>query len=204
MFQKPSLSYEKKLWRQGYQNVVGLDEAGKGAWAGPIVAASIVLPKGLRLGHLGINDSKKLSPPKREKAFLKLTKIATNWSVGVVDHEHIDHEGIISANRLAMRKAIDKLHIDPHYLLIDGVSFFDHYLPHEFVAKGDSRVASIAAASIIAKVVRDQIMSQLNQYHLDYQFPQHKGYGTKLHENLLDQHGLSEIHRRSFRPMVKF
>jgi len=201
MFTKPTLNHEKKLWRAGFQNVVGLDEAGKGAWAGPIVAAAVVLPQDIRIKHLGLNDSKKLTPRKRKEVFLKLTKILSAWSVGIVSHQHIDQEGILSANRVAMYKAVSKLKTHPHYLLIDGVKFFDHHLPYEFIVKGDSKIASIAAASIIAKVIRDYIMTDLHKRYRDHALDQHKGYGTKLHEDLLNQHGLSEIHRQSFKPM---
>ena len=126
MFTKPTLNLEKQLWRQGYQNIIGLDEAGKGAWAGPIVAAAVVLPKKINTKELGLNDSKKLSPQKREQVFLKIIKNIPAWSVGVISHEYIDREGIIPANRHAMYKAVNRLVVDPHYLLVDGIKFFHH------------------------------------------------------------------------------
>jgi len=201
---KPTLSLERKLWRQGYKTVAGLDEAGKGSWAGPIVAAAVVLPKNIKTRQLILADSKRVSPKKRETLFLKLVKVVPTWSVGIVGHEHIDREGILSANRVAMLKAVQKLPTQPDYLLVDGVKFFDHHLPHEFITKGDAKIASIAAASIIAKVVRDYIMHSLDSNYLDHALRQHKGYGTRLHEELLNKHGLSEIHRRTFQPMVDF
>lgn len=202
MFQKPDLKLEKQLWRAGYENVVGLDEAGKGAWAGPIVAAAVCLPVGMNIKNIGLNDSKKLTPAQREKVFVRLMKIIPSWSVGVVDAEYIDREGILPANRHAMYKALSKIRLSPDYLLVDGVKFFDHHLPHEFIIKGDGKIASIAAASIIAKVVRDYIMQSLHQKYSVYDFSKHKGYGTRFHEGILNIHGLSEIHRRSFQPMI--
>ncbi len=198
----PSAKYENQLRRRGYTFIAGLDEAGRGSWAGPLVAGAVILHPEKKVD--GICDSKLLAPEKRKKVFLCLTKNCLTWSVGIVSPEEIDGLGIISANRLAFERAVKKLNIRPDYLLVDGLRNFDSNIHHEFIVKGDRKILSIAAASIIAKVIRDQILIYLHKIYPEYNFLQHKGYGTEEHSTRLQEYGLSEIHRLSFRPMVLY
>ncbi|MDD5341963.1 MAG: ribonuclease HII [Patescibacteria group bacterium] len=195
---KPSRLEEKKLWKLGYRNIAGLDEAGRGAWAGPIVAAAVILPPRIRLE--GLRDSKQLSPGQREKLFSAIAKVAISWSVGIVSHRLIDRKGIGPANILAMVLAIKKLSVAPDYLLIDALKF-DHLLPSQAIVRGDQKVFSIAAASILAKVTRDRILIGQHEKLPQYDFHLHKGYGTKHHLALIKKHGVSQFHRKSYRPM---
>lgn len=195
-FSKPTYTWENKLWRNGLQHVAGLDEVGRGALAGPVVAVAVVLPRGLRMK--GLNDSKLLSVKKREELFLLIQKSALGIGVGIISHEVVDREGIIPATRQAFIRSINKLPCKAHYLLVDGVKLFDWDTPIEFVIRGDARVGSIAAASIVAKVIRDKIMAGYHDKYPQYDFDTHKGYGTKKHRELIDEYGLSEIHRKSF------
>lgn len=194
-----NLKFENNLWRSGYDHVVGLDEAGRGSWAGPLVAAAVVLPHGANI--VGVDDSKKLTPQKRERVFLDIVKIALSWGLGIVSQKTIDEVGILQANKMAFIQALEKINPAPQYILVDGIKNFEPSTPHEFIISGDSRVMSIAAASIVAKVVRDQILNQLHHLYPHYNLQQHKGYGTAEHRQALQEHGLSEIHRLSFRPM---
>jgi len=197
---KPSSKYEKQLHKLGYTLIAGLDEAGRGSWAGPLVAGAVILPPNKKFK--GIRDSKLLSPQKRQKLFLQITKNAVSWSVGIVSHQEIDKMGIIPANRLAFERAVKKLQITPEYLLVDGVRNFSSNIPHQFIIQGDRKIVSIAAASIIAKVIRDQILKTLHQLYPMYNFEKHKGYGTKEHLKYLSEYGPSEIHRLSYKPML--
>lgn len=196
----PSSKYENQLRRHGYTFIAGLDEAGRGSWAGPLVAGAVILHPRKKVD--GICDSKLLAPEKRKKIFLKLTKKCLTWSVGLVSPEEIDELGIIPANRLAFERAVKKLDIRPDYLLVDGLRNFNSNIHHEFIVQGDRKILSIAAASIIAKVIRDQILTSLHKIYPEYNFHEHKGYGTKEHLARLQEHGFSEIHRLSFRPMA--
>lgn len=201
MFWRPTKKIENKLWQQGYKLVAGLDEAGRGAWAGPIVAAAVILPVRFKIG--GIRDSKLLSPRAREKLFVYITKNALGVGVGVVSEKIIDERGIIEANRRAFLAAVDNLAIAAEYLLVDGLKIFEHTLPADFIIRGDQKVASIAAASIIAKVTRDNILKKHHERYPEYEFAQHKGYGTKLHYEKINQYGLSQIHRKTWEPMIR-
>jgi len=192
--------HENKLWRNGHDLIVGLDEAGRGSWAGPIVAGAVVFPRGFKSVD-GLRDSKKLSPAAREKLFLQITKNCLGWAVGIVPHTHIDEVGILEANREVFRRALENLGLAPHYILVDGVKIFEPEVPHEFIIKGDDKIASIAAASIIAKVVRDKILAQFSKDYPEYNWRENKGYGTEEHRLALDKFGLSELHRLSFMPM---
>ena len=145
---KPNYKIENKLWRNGLEYVVGLDEAGRGSWAGPVVAAAVVLPGRLRLK--GLRDSKLMTPRKREELFRLIQGRALGIGVGIVSHEEIDKQGIIPATRKAFLLAIEKLPLDPHYLLVDGVKIFEHEKPVEFFIKGDNRIVSIEEESVIA------------------------------------------------------
>lgn len=196
----PTYRYENRLRKKGYNNIVGLDEAGRGAWAGPVVAAAVVLPPKLRIK--GLRDSKLLSPARREKLHIYIQKNALSIGIGIVSEKIIDEKGIIEATRSAFLKAINKLPLEGDYLLVDGLKLFEHNTPYEFLIKGDTRVASIAAASIIAKVTRDYILMDYHRQYPDYGFDVHKGYGTKKHREAINKYGLCEIHRMSYRPMV--
>jgi ribonuclease HII len=192
--------HENKLWKQGYDAIAGLDEAGRGSWAGPLVAGAVVWPRGFKKVD-GLRDSKKLSPLAREKLFLQITKNCLGWAVGIVPHTHIDELGILEANRNVFRRALANLGLAPHYVLIDGVKIFEPEYPHEFVIRGDDKIASIAAASVVAKVVRDRLLAQFSREYPKYNWQENKGYGTAEHRALIEKFGLSELHRLSFLPM---
>lgn len=198
MMIKPSWSEEKKLHKKGYRHVAGIDEAGRGAWAGPIVAAAVILPMNLNIPDL--RDSKLLSPKQRERIFSLITKQAVNWNVGIVDQTTIDDFGINFANTLVIHKAIARLAVKPDYLLIDAVKL-KHDIPSKAIIGGDKKVMSIAAASIIAKVIRDQILTSEHKNYPEYGFHLHKGYGTKRHQAMLKKHGASDYHRKSYEPV---
>ncbi|MDD4178558.1 MAG: ribonuclease HII [Candidatus Margulisbacteria bacterium] len=195
----PSLRYEKTLCKQGYKLIAGVDEVGRGPIAGPIVAAAVILPSNCSIK--GLDDSKKLTPQKRESLSLKIGKEAVDIGIGIVDHQTIDLINIWQANLLAMRRAIRDLALAPDYLLIDGGRYkLDLPIPQRGITGGDGRCVSIAAASIIAKVVRDRLMDEYHKDYPLYRFNQHKGYGTKAHFQLLKKYGPCAIHRRSFFP----
>ncbi len=192
----PTQKLEKKLHKKGYRYIAGIDEVGRGSVAGPLVAAAVILPNNFKIK--GLKDSKALSQTAREKFFLIITKKALSWSVGKVSERVIDHLGILAANKLAFTRAIKKLAIKPDYLIFDGVRILQPKTPHEFVIAGDTKIYSVAAASIIAKVVRDMIMVRYHQDDPKYKFHQHKGYGTKNHLNIVKKNGPSTYHRLSF------
>ncbi len=202
MFTKPTYKIENKLYKQGYKNIAGLDEVGRGAWAGPVVAAAVILPPKLKIK--GIRDSKLLSSTQREKLYIYISKKAIAVAVGVVSEKIIDSQGIIAATRQAFLQAIDNLTQPVDYLLVDGLKIFEHKKPVDFLIKGDNKIISVAAASIIAKVTRDNILKEYHKKYPEYNFIKHKGYGTKEHRELLYQHGLSKIHRKSWQPMIGF
>lgn len=192
--------HEKKALAAGHTVICGCDEAGAGPLAGPVYAAAVVLPLGVEIP--GLNDSKKLSEKKREALFPMLKELALDWSVACVDEKEIDATDILSARMKAMQRAIDGLKTAPDYALIDGDR--DHgrtariTTKHECIVKGDSLSASIAAASILAKVSRDHFMLEMAERYPQYHFEKHKGYGTKLHYEALNQYGPSPIHRLTF------
>lgn len=192
--------YEKEAADTGFTAVCGCDEAGAGPLAGPVYAAAVVLPFGVEIP--GLNDSKKLTEKKREALFPVVKETALSWAVACVDAEEIDRTDILSARMKAMQLAIDALDQTAQFALIDGNR--DHgktaaiTTPHRCIVKGDSLSASIAAASILAKVSRDHHMMELAEQYPKYQLAKHKGYGTKLHYELLRKHGPSPIHRKTF------
>lgn len=194
---KPNFSYERKLWSDGFSLVAGVDEVGRGAWAGPLYAAAVVFPPRTRLK--GINDSKKLSPEKRGEIVPVVKKKALFWSVASVGVSFIEKFGIGRATQKAMRKALEALRKNPDFVLVDyfKLPFLgdDKHLSLKF---GDSLSASIAAASVLAKVARDNYMAELSSSYPQYGFEAHKGYGTKMHQEKVRQHGPCEIHRKSF------
>jgi len=195
----PNRQNEKQLWQQGYKYIAGLDEAGKGSWAGPLVAAAVILNPKKRIS--GLRDSKLLSALARERLYEIIVKQALGWSVGIISHKAIDETGITAANISAMTEALKNLKIAPDYLLIDAVKIRYQNLPAQSVIDGDYKIASVAAASIIAKVTRDRLMVAWNKEFPAYGFAAHKGYGTKKHYELLCQHGVCRLHRQSFEPM---
>lgn len=186
---------EEYLAKQGYLRIGGIDEAGRGPLAGPVVAACVLLPQNCFLP--GLNDSKKLSAVKREKLEQMIKKEAIAWSVGLVNHKEIDCLNIYQATRVAMRKAVRSLQNQPDYLLIDALSI-DIELPQEGIVHGDSLSASIAAASIIAKTYRDRLMELMDHFYPVYGFKENKGYGTARHLEALRRYGASPVHRKSF------
>ncbi len=190
------LKFEKEAYDQGFQVVCGVDEAGRGPLAGPVFAAAVILPRNQSIE--GVNDSKKLSEKKRELLFDKIRQEALAYCVASVDEKTIDEINILQATFLAMKNAIEGLDVKPDYALIDGNKTPNVDLPMQAVVKGDARSASIAAASILAKVSRDRYMLEMAQLYPQYKFEQHKGYGTKLHYEMLDEYGVSPIHRVSF------
>ena len=176
--------------------ICGIDEAGRGPLAGPVVAGAVILPKDCEI--LFLNDSKKLSEKKREALFLEIQEKAETWSVGVVGPEVIDEINILQATYQAMRKAIAGLKVQPELLLNDAVTIPGVEIPQVPIVKGDAKSLSIAAASIMAKVTRDHLMVEYDQIYLQYGFAKHKGYGTAAHIAALKEYGPCPIHRRSF------
>lgn len=198
---KPTFKKEKELWARGYDLVAGIDEVGRGAWAGPIVAAGVIFAKDLKIK--GLDDSKKVLAPKRNELAEIIKAKALAWTIQIVEHDIIDDIGVGKANALVIDKVINALNPKPHYLLIDKatVTKYKIRIPWETIIKGDSKICSIAAASIIAKVARDEIMLELAKKYPDYQFDKHKGYGTELHQEMLKLHDICPIHRKSYRPI---
>ena len=187
---------ENGLKMRGFDSICGVDEAGRGPLAGPVFAAAVILPHGLEIE--GLNDSKKLSEKKREALFDVICEKAIAFGIAQSSENEIDEMNILRASLLAMRRAVEKLSVKPDYILVDGNQIFDAYAPIEYVVKGDSLSANIAAASILAKVSRDRFMLDLSKEFPQYQFEKHKGYPTKLHYECVDEFGLSPVHRRSF------
>lgn len=202
MLLKPSLAEERKLSKQGYRFVAGVDEAGRGALAGPVVAAAVILPPRLKGGWVEeVRDGKLLSPKKRESLFQYIQEAAISVGISTVSHEVIDNLGIIKATQLAMKSAIEQLSPPPQSLLIDYMSLPDVPLPQKGIINGDRLCLSIACASIMAKVSRDRLMIELDRTYPGYGLAKHKGYGTREHLASLCQLGPCPIHRCSFFPV---
>lgn len=205
-----NLTEEQNLFKEGYGLIAGIDEAGRGPLAGPVVAACVIFKPGLKMEDFEfselrlINDSKKLSKKKREALFKAIKEEAREIGIGVCDHKTIDRINILQASFLAMKKAIGALKKKPEFIMVDGKFLIPHcsYKQKAIIA-GDKSVFSIAAASIIAKVARDRIMREMHEQYPDYGFDKHKGYGTKLHLARLKKYGPCEIHRRSFAPVKR-
>lgn len=198
----PDLSLEIALQGRGFQQIAGIDEAGRGPLAGPVTAAAVILPIGFSCD--GLDDSKKVSAPKREEIYHRLTndpKII--WTVAAANREEIDRLNILRATHLAMRRAAEALLTQPHHCLIDGLPLRDFPFPYDAIVKGDGLSLSIAAASIIAKVTRDRIMSEIDREFPQFGFAKHQGYATKGHLEALRIHGPCCHHRRSFQPVSK-
>ncbi len=201
----PTLDLEWRLHEKGAALVAGVDEAGRGPLAGPVVAAAVILPPyldpSLEWIHL-VDDSKKLSPLQRERALQHIEVHALAIGVGMASPEEIDSVGIAKANRSAMVRSVQNLPMRPHHLLIDFVTLEECGLPYHAFARGDALCCSIAAASVVAKVTRDRLMIEAEDSYPGYGFAQHKGYGTREHLRLLRLLGPSPIHRRSFAPVA--
>lgn len=187
---------DKKLWKK-HSHLAGVDEAGRGPLAGPVVAAAVILERNFYNSE--IDDSKKLSPAKREKLYVLITNIALSYSFGIVEPEIIDEINILNATKRAMHQAINGLKISPNLVLIDAVTITDLPFRQISIIKGDTLSLSIAAASILAKVKRDTIMQKYHKIYPMYQFNKHKGYPTKLHRQCIKEHGPCPIHRKTFR-----
>ncbi len=190
------LSFEQQAAARGFSPVCGIDEAGRGPLAAPVYAAAVILPE--RFSLPGLDDSKKLSAKKREQLYDEICSQAAAWCVASASEDEIDELNILQATFLAMRRACEGLAVPAAYALVDGNRMPPLAIPGETIVKGDARSASIAAASILAKVSRDRYMEEMDALYPQYQFARHKGYGTKLHVELLRQYGPCPIHRRSF------
>ncbi len=201
----PTLEQERALWQQGYRCIAGIDEAGRGAWAGPVVAAAVILPAnrpGLADALAPVRDSKLLSPRQRACCYDLVLEHALAWATGAVSAAEIDRIGIVPATRRAMRAALDGLVIPPEHLLIDALPLNEVPLPQRAIIKGDRICLSIAAASILAKVTRDRLMRELDAAQPGYALAQHKGYGTAMHRAALARLGSSPLHRHSYAPVA--
>lgn len=193
-------TFEEAAYQQGYHKVAGLDEAGRGPLAGPVVAAACILPRSLLIPN--VNDSKKLTPKIREQLFTRLTTDPRIiYGVGIIGSEDIDRLNIYQATIQAMLQAVNHLSVSPDYLLVDGLALPHPCLPAQKIIKGDQLSQSIAAASIIAKETRDRLMRAYDEQWPVYGFRQHKGYGTAQHLEAISLHGPCPIHRHSFEPM---
>ena len=188
--------FERKYWQRNIVCVAGVDEAGRGPLAGPVVAAAVIFKPGVCIPF--VDDSKKLSESRREDLYQTICREAVAVGVGIVSHEVIDRINILQASMLAMHKAIGQLSVLPEQLLVDGNFFRHEHIPVENIVKGDALSHSIAAASIIAKVTRDALMKEYDVVFPNYGFAKHKGYGTREHVAAIQRYGLSEIHRKTF------
>jgi len=202
-----NLNEENRIKKQGFKYVIGLDEAGRGPLAGPVVAAAVYY-KGKDV-ILGVNDSKQISPKKREELSFKLTNHpCVMWGLGVISSRDIDKINILEASKLAMQKALldleTKYKIKADYLILDGKMKLDIPINQVSIIKADEKIFSCSAASIIAKVTRDMIMVKMSKKYLEYLFEKHKGYGTRLHLEMIKKYGPCAIHRKSFKPIKSF
>ena len=201
MIQNPDLTHETNLWPY-YRHIAGLDEAGRGALAGPVAVGAVILPRGkasLSRALSGLRDSKQMTPLEREALAPRIKGLALTWGVGFASAEEIDAQGIVPATRLAALRALSGLSIVPQYLLTDfRLELPELDLPQTALVKGDVLCLSIAAASVLAKTARDQLMCELDSCYQGYGLGKHKGYGTPFHRSAMKRLGVSEIHRRSF------
>lgn len=206
MKEDPTLEFERALWELGSFFVAGIDEAGRGAWAGPVMAGAVILPVDKTLCEVlkGVRDSKMMTPRERDEMFDLINQTALTWAVGEASHQEIDRMGILNATKLAMKRAINGLSVEPAHLLIDYVRLQDVTIPQTGIKHGDAISLSIACASIMAKVTRDRWMTEVADPHYpEYGFGQHKGYGTKQHSDALELYGPCPLHRMTFRPIAK-
>lgn len=198
------MRWERRLARSGYRAIAGVDEAGRGSWAGPLVAAAVTLPPtspSLLRRLRGLRDSKQLSPAERERLFIEIRACALGVGLGVVSAALLDALGLSAAGRLAMERAVRALHLGPDFLLIDAFPLPTVHCPQEAVIHGDALCLTIAAASVIAKVERDRLMDRLGREYPGYGLEQNKGYGTATHARALRAIGPTPEHRRSYAPL---
>ncbi len=193
--------FEEELYDEGFKNICGVDEAGRGPLAGPVVVAACILPPFLRIP--GVNDSKQLSEKKREELYKIIVKNALAYNVVFINEKIIDELNIYEATKKGMLDAINGLKIEPDYVLIDAMPLSELKTNNKSIIHGDALSASIAAASILAKVSRDHYMEKMDIKYPNYGFKHHKGYGTKMHLEALEKYGPCKIHRRSFEPVAK-
>ena len=191
-------AYEENLYnKESIKNIAGIDEAGRGPLAGPVVVAAVIMKEESFIE--GINDSKKISEAKREKLYDLITDEAIAWGVGIVDEKRIDEINILNATKEALTIAVSNLTVKPDYILVDALDRIDTKgIPYTPIIKGDAKIYSIAAASIIAKVTRDRIMRKYDEEYPEYEFEKHKGYGTAKHIEAIKKYGPCKIHRRTF------
>ena len=194
----PSLELEIQAWKRGYQHVAGVDEAGRGPIAGPVVIAAVILGEQWDCNH-PLNDSKKLSAVLRDRLFDVIRQEALAYRIVSISPEKIDQINILQATLLGMKRVLKELKVHPHYVLADGNQYPPVDIEGQPVVKGDEKSYSIAAASILAKVTRDRIMTEFGRIYPEWGFEQHKGYATLQHRKAVETHGLSPIHRRTFR-----
>lgn len=188
---------EEDLYKKGVNYICGIDEAGRGPLAGPVVVASVIMPKDSMLE--GVNDSKKVSEKKREKLYEEIINSAISYSVAIIDQKEIDQINILNATKRGLTKSVKELKVKPDIILVDALNNIDTCgIPYESIIKGDAKSYSIAAASIIAKVTRDRIMRQWDEVYPQYGFAKHKGYGTANHIAAIKENGLCQLHRLSF------
>ncbi len=199
----PTWTLERALWKGGFRHIAGMDEAGRGALAGPVVAAAVVFPPtATRVPALrGLHDSKRLTPQARARLVPLILQQAAGWAVGWASWEEVDALGVPEASRLAFQRALQALPLEPDYLLLDHLLLSEVDIPQTALPKGDGRSFSIAAASILAKTVRDAYMEGLERAFPGYGFHRHKGYGTREHRESLARLGPAAVHRRRFRPV---
>ena len=202
MLQPPSLDEENKLKSQGYKLIAGIDEAGRGALAGPVVASAVILPGSIHLPWFKlVRDSKELNPRKREFLFNLITEETLAVGTGIVSPQVIDSTNILEATKVAMLQAVENLSLQPQFLIIDRLTLPQYSIPQKGITRGDKLCLSIACASIVAKVTRDHILEELDKVYPGYGLAKHKGYGTREHVSRLQQLGHSPIHRLSFAPV---
>lgn len=188
---------EKILRQRGFKTICGIDEAGRGPLAGPVVVASVIMPEGSMIE--GVNDSKKISEKKREKLYDQILEEAISYGVGIIGQDEIDEINILNATKKGLTLSLKELTVRPDLIMVDALTHIDTMgIPYESIIKGDAKCYSIAAASIIAKVTRDRIMREWDKVYPEYGFEQHKGYGTAKHIAAIKAYGLCPIHRRSF------
>jgi ribonuclease HII len=194
--------FEKKAFQKGFSRIAGIDEAGRGPLAGPVVSAAVIFPISLQIS--GISDSKKLTPKKRDYLYERIYDLAVSVGIGIVDPFEIDRINILQAALLSMAMAVGNLAPQPDCLLIDGTFSISSALPQEVIPKGDALSVSIAAASIVAKVTRDRLMKRYHQDYPQFEFSKHKGYPTKAHKQAIQKFGCCPIHRRSFKGVKEY
>jgi ribonuclease HII len=200
---KPDLTFEMQLKGEGFRTIAGLDEAGRGAWAGPVTAAAVVLPNDEHVLEIlsGVRDSKQMTARQREREESCIKAASIAWAVGSASEGEIDQMGIVPATRLAMQRALEQLTYSSDHLLLDYISLPESAIPQTPLVKGDCRSLSIAAASVLAKAARDAFMTAQDAAYPGYGFARHKGYGTAQHRAALKELGVTKFHRKTFRPM---